>query len=88
MAFWEMPKMEIQTATISISKNLANSRICREMDIARQLQVLDEFICNNFHSPDIDKVLNEFDDLKQNFEQYPGNNIHQEGKCSNLQIEV
>ena len=23
-----------------------------------------EFICNNFHSPDIDKVLNEFDDLK------------------------
>jgi len=26
--------------------------------------VLDEFICNNFHSPDIDQVLNEFDDLK------------------------
>ena len=88
MAFWEMPKMEIQTATISISKNIANSRICTEMDITGQLQVLDEFICNNFHSPDIDKVLNEFDDLKQNFKQYPGNNIHREGKSSNLQIEV
>ena len=26
--------------------------------------MLDEFICNNIHSTDIDKVLNEFDDLK------------------------
>ena len=26
--------------------------------------MLDEFICNNFHSPDFDQVLNEFDDLK------------------------
>ena len=34
------------------------------MEITRRLQVLDEFICNNFHSPDIDQVLREFDDLK------------------------
>ena len=80
--------MEIRAATISFSKNLAKSTNSREMEITHQLHALDEFICNNFHSPDIDKVLNEFDDLKQNFEQYPGNNIHQEGKCSNLQIEV
>ena len=26
--------------------------------------MLHEFICNNFYSPDIDQVLNEFDDLK------------------------
>ena len=26
--------------------------------------MLDEFICNNFHSPDIDQALNEFDNLK------------------------
>ena len=24
----------------------------------------DEFICNNFHAPDIAQVLNQFDDLK------------------------
>jgi len=34
------------------------------MEITRRLQVLDESICNNFHSPDIDQVLREFDDLK------------------------
>ena len=32
------------------------------MEITRRLQALDEFICNNFHAPDIDQVLNEFDD--------------------------
>ena len=26
--------------------------------------MLDEFICNNFHSPDFDQALNEFEDLK------------------------
>ena len=62
--FWEMLKMEIRTATISFSKNLAKSTNCREMEITRRLQMLDEFIYNNFHSPDIDQALNEFDDLK------------------------
>ena len=35
------------------------------MEITRRLQALDELICNNFQAPDIDQVLNEFDDLKQ-----------------------
>ena len=56
--------MEIRAATISFSKNLAKSTNSREMEITRRLQELDEFICNNFHAPDIDQVLNEFDDLK------------------------
>ena len=56
--------MEIRAATISFSKNLAKSTNCREIEITRRLQVLDESICNNFHSPDIDQVLREFDDLK------------------------
>jgi len=59
-----MLKMEIRAATISFSKNLAKSTNCREMEITHRLQVLDEFICNNFHSPATDQVLNEFDDLK------------------------
>ena len=62
--FWEMLKMEIRAATISFSKTLAKSTNCREMEITRQLQALDEFICNNFHAPDINQVLIEFDDLK------------------------
>ena len=62
--FWEMLKMEIRTAIISFSKNLAKFTKSREMEITRRLQMLDEFICNYFHSPDIDQVLNEFDDLK------------------------
>ena len=34
------------------------------MEITRRPQALDELICNNFHAPDIDQVLNEFDHLK------------------------
>ena len=56
--------MEIRAATICFSKNLAKSTDSREMEITRRLQALDEFIFNNFHAPDIDQVLNEFDDLK------------------------
>ena len=59
-----MLKMEIRAATISFSKTLAKSTNCREMEITRRLTALDEFIYNNFHAPDINQVLNEFDDLK------------------------
>ena len=62
--FWETLKMEIRATTISFSKDLAKSSNCREMEISRRLEALDELICNNFHAPDIDQVLNEFDDLK------------------------
>ena len=56
--------MEIRAATISFSKNIAKSTHCREMEIRRQLDVLDDIICNNFHCSKIDLVLQEFDNLK------------------------
>ena len=62
--FWEMLKMEIRAATISFSKNIAKSTHRREMEIRRQLDVLDNIICNNFDSSEIDLVLKEFDNLK------------------------
>jgi len=34
------------------------------MEIKRQLDVLDDIICNNFHFPAIDQILKEFDNLK------------------------
>ena len=55
--------MEIRK-TISFSKNNAKSTYCREMEIRRQLDMLDDIICNNFHSSEIDLVLIEFDNLK------------------------
>ena len=42
--------MEIRATTISFSKNIAKSTYLREMEITRQLDVLDDIICNNFHS--------------------------------------
>ena len=68
--FWEMFKMEIRAATISFSKKIAKSAYCREMEIRRQLDVLDDIICNNFHSSERDLVLKEFDSLKTNFNQF------------------
>jgi len=62
--FWEMLEMEIRTATISFSRKLAKTTNSRAMEIQRQIDVLDDVICNNFHSPDIDQVLKEFDELK------------------------
>ena len=38
------------------------------MEIRRQLDVLDDIICNNFHSSEIDHVLKEFDNLKTELE--------------------
>ena len=57
--------MEIRAATISFSKNLAKSTNSREMEITRRLQALDEFVCNNFHAPDIAPDIS-----KLNFKQY------------------
>ena len=56
--------MEIRAATISFSKKIATSTHCREMEIRRQLDVLDDIICNNFYSSEIDLVLKEFNNLK------------------------
>ena len=57
-------EMEIRGATISFSKKIATSTHRREMEIRCQLDVLDDIICNNFHSSEIDLVLKEFDNLK------------------------
>ena len=56
--------MEIRAATISFSKSKAKSTFRRVMEIRRQLDVLDDIICNNFYSSEIDLVLKEFDNLK------------------------
>ena len=34
------------------------------MEIERQLEILDHNICDNFNSPDIARILKEFEDLK------------------------
>ena len=55
--FWEMMKMEIRTASISYAKSKAKSTYHREQEMKRQLDHLDVFICNNFFSGYIGKVL-------------------------------
>ena len=62
--FWKMLRMEIRAATISFSENIAKSTYFGEIEIRRQLDVLDDIICNNFQSSEIDLVLKEFDNLK------------------------
>ena len=61
---WEMMKMEIRSATISYSKSKSKSIRNREQDIIQKLDLLDDAICNNFSSPDIAGVLQEYDQLK------------------------
>ena len=61
---WEMMKMEISSATISYSKSKSKSIRNREQDIIQKLNLLDDAICNNFSSPDIAGVLQEYVQLK------------------------
>ena len=56
--------MEIRSATISYSKSKSKSIRNREQDIIQKLNLLDDAICNNFSSPDIAGVLQEYDQLK------------------------
>lgn len=56
--------MEIRSATISYSKSKSKSIRNREQDIIQKLDLLDDAICNNFSSPDIAGVLQEYDQLK------------------------
>jgi len=62
--FWEMMKMEIRSMTISYCKGKAKNIRNREQDITRELDQLDAIICNNFSSPNIEAVLREYDQLK------------------------
>ena len=56
-----MIKMEI----IKIGDDLLSKRIRnREQDILWKLDLLDNTICNNFSSPDIDNTLQEYENLK------------------------
>ena len=51
-------------STISYTKHKAKISRAREMDIKNQLEELDNTICNNFSSPDINQILQKYDDLK------------------------
>lgn len=62
--FWEMLKMEIRAATIVYAKNKAKTSNTREVEIKRQLDELDNIICDNFDAPNIDEILEEYDKLK------------------------
>ena len=62
--FWEMLKMEFRSTTISYSKTKSKLVQVREEEVKSRLEVLDHIICNNFNSPGIDPVLNEYDNLK------------------------
>jgi len=59
-----MIKMEIRSATISYSKSKSKRIRNRERDILWKLGLLDNTICNNFSSPDIDDTLQEYENLK------------------------
>ena len=59
-----MIKMEIRSATISYSKSKCKRIRDREHDILFKLDLLDNTICNNFSSPDIDETLQEYENLK------------------------
>ena len=61
---WEVLKMEIRAATIAYSKEKVKATTKRELEIMRQLEILDCNICDNFNSPDITRILKEYEDLK------------------------
>ena len=62
---WELIKMEIRNATISYTKYKTKASRDREEEIVRhQLEQLDNTICNNFLSPDINQLLLHYDNLK------------------------
>jgi len=56
--------MEIKAATIAYSKKKAKAATKRELEITRQLEILDCNICDNFNSPNIARILKEYEDLK------------------------
>ena len=56
--------MEIRAATIAYSKKKAKVTTNSELEITRQLEILDRNICDNFNSPDIARILKEYENLK------------------------
>jgi len=61
---WELIKLEIRNATISYAKHKAKMSINRAKDIRQQLEQPDNAICNDFFSPNINQVLQQYDHLK------------------------
>ena len=66
--FWELLKMEIRAATITFAKRKAQMNHNKENEIKRQLDELDNLICNNFQHPDINNILEKYSKLKKDFE--------------------
>lgn len=62
--FWELMKMEIRAATIAFSKSKTKCISNREQELRRRIDQLDAIICDNFSSPYIDGILQEYDELK------------------------
>jgi len=56
--------MEIRNATISYTQYKTKASRDREEEIRHQLEQLDNSICNNFLSPDINQLLLHYDNLK------------------------
>ena len=56
--------MEMRAATISFSKSKAKLTNTRELQIKERLEQLDRFICDNFNSPNMNHVLNEYKKIK------------------------
>ena len=60
--------MEIRAATITFAKRKAQMNHNKENEIKRQLDELDNLICNNFQHPDINNILEKYSKLKKDFE--------------------
>ena len=56
--------MEIRNTTISYAKHKAKMSRDRTKDIRQQLEQLDDTICNDFFSPNLNQVLQQYDNLK------------------------
>ena len=60
--------MEIRNATISYTKYKSKVSRDRAEEIRHQLEQLDDTICNNFLSPDINQLLLYYDNLKSDLQ--------------------
>jgi len=63
-----MIKIEIRSATISNAKHKVKALHLKEKEIKQQLNHLDAIICSNFFSTDINQVLQEYENLKTEFQ--------------------
>ena len=76
--------MEIRSTTISYTKHKAKLSSDRLLEIRRELDQLDDIICNNFFSPNITQILQLYDDLKtelKSFYENKGRQVMFRAKC-------